>query len=121
MQELNYNYNLQLVKSSKVSFIDFLLNSYKFFQIELLNYETHKKKIYEFFDSDSLLTYLKIHSINIPEQSLSLICSQIIIGEDPAEVCENFEIYPIELIQLSQIKPKPRPQLKKKSTSKYIT
>ena len=97
------------------------MSSYKYFQSELLNYEPHIKRVYEFSDPESLLTYLKIHSINIPEQSLSVVCSQIIIGEDLSEVCENFEIYPVELIQLSQIRPKPKPQLKKKSTSKYIT
>jgi hypothetical protein len=120
LQELNFNYNLQLVKSTKISLIDFLLNSFNFFTSELKDFEKHTEKFSEFLNSESLSSYFQMHSISFPEDRIEQIVSHLLFGEEVSKICENFNIYPFDLLQLS-LTPGKQKILKKKNPSKYIS
>lgn len=106
IQDLNFTYNLQQVKKSCVSILDFLQISCEFFINELKIHKKNMKNLKNCEDSESLSTFLTNHSIQFSPEHISLILTRLTLQEPLALLSSEYNLYPSDLIQLSEIKQK---------------
>ena len=113
IQDLNFSYNLQLVRRSSVSILDFLQLTSDFFVSEL---KIHKKKlsqIKEFEDTETLTSFLTENSINFSPEDVSIIYTKLILGEPISSISSELSLYPTDLVLLSEIGQNPAKTKKK--------
>lgn len=113
IQDLNFTFNTQRVKKSSVSILDFLQVSCEYFIEELEIHNKNMKKVRTCEDPESLSTFFTKHSIQFSPDQVPLILTRLTLQEPLLLLSSEHNLYPTDLVSLSEIKQKVKKKAKK--------
>ena len=113
IQDLNFSFNLQMVRKSSVSILDILHLTSDFFTSELKTHKHKLSKIKELENTEALSTFLTENSINFSPDDLNIILTKLLLEEPISSISSEFSLYPRDLVLLSEIHQNPSKPKKK--------